>query len=112
MTFTYNTEKNGLESFFKPWQIIAIQYLETNPEWANTLQITNHVKEMKTISRASIIQFLTALKKTEILEYSERTGKGGYQGLYRLKYREKELRKILAKHIIDSLLKNFPKETK
>lgn len=112
MTFTYYTNKEGLEAFFKPWQVIVIKYLEKNPEWANTRQITDHVIETKIISRASIIQFLTAMKKTEILEYSEKTGKGGHQGLYRLKYKEKALRETLTKHIIETLLKNFPQETK
>ena len=113
MPYNYKLEKKGLEAFFKPWQIIVIKYLEeTHPKWLNVKQITTRLNEDRKISRSSIIQFLYAMRKNKIMEYSEKTGKGGYQGLYRLKYKDKELREALVKHMIEALINNFPEETK
>ena len=66
----------------------------------------------KTISRASIINFLNSLVDEGVLDFDERTGKGGYHRVYRPRLDENEFKKYLAETVISSLMKDFPKETK
>ena len=47
-----------------------------------------------------------------ILDYDERTGKGGYYRVYRPKLVETEFRRFLAETVISSLMRDFPEETK
>ena len=47
-----------------------------------------------------------------ILDYHERTGKGGYHRVYKPKLNESEFKQFLAKTVIESLIKDFPVETK
>ena len=82
---------------------------------ARVREVWSHVNEKldnKTISRSSIIIFLNALVDEGILEYEERTGKGGYYRVYKPKMVKVEFRKYLVKMVISSLMKNFPNETK
>jgi len=47
-----------------------------------------------------------------ILESREVSGKGGYYPIYTAKMDEKEFQRHIARTIIDSLMRDFPKETK
>ena len=47
-----------------------------------------------------------------VLNYLERTGKGGYHRVYSPKLDEVEFKKYVAKTVISSLMKDFPEETK
>ncbi len=66
----------------------------------------------KTISRASIINFLNAMVDEGVLDYDERTGKGGYHRVYRPKLNETSFKKYVAQTVISSLMKDFPVETR
>ncbi len=66
----------------------------------------------KTISRASIINFLNAMVDEGILNYDERTGKGGYHRVYRPKLDEPSFKRHVAQVMISSLMKDYPEETK
>jgi len=43
-----------------------------------------------------------------ILDYVERTGKGGHHRVYSHKYTEAQLKEYLASNIIKKLLKEYP----
>jgi hypothetical protein len=47
-----------------------------------------------------------------VLDYDERTGKGGYHRVYRPKLNETAFKQYVAKTVISSLMKDFPAETK
>ena len=47
-----------------------------------------------------------------VLDYDERTGKGGYHRVYRPKLNEAAFKKYVTQTAISSLMKNFPAETK
>jgi len=66
----------------------------------------------KTISRASIINFLNAMVDEGVLDYEERTGKGGYHRVYRPKLDEPSFKQYLAQVMISSLMKDYPNETR
>jgi hypothetical protein len=65
----------------------------------------------KTISRASIINFLNAMVDEGVLDYKEKSGKGGYHRVYLPKLDEGGFKKAVAKSVISSLMRDFPKET-
>ena len=66
----------------------------------------------KTISRASIINFLNGMVEEGVLDYEEKTGKGGYRRLYRTRLDEKAFKKHLVTTVVSSLLMDFPDETR
>ncbi len=78
--------------------------------------VHSHVNERldddKSISRASIIQFLKALAEAGVLDYLEETGKGGYHRAYSTKLDEASFKRELAESFVSSLMRDFPEETK
>jgi predicted transcriptional regulator len=99
--------------FFKPYQVKALQVLwRHGSAGANSRTVWNEVNEKELISRASIINSLNAMVDEDILSYTEKTGKGGHQRVYRLDLTEAELKQHLAKVFIDKLLAEYPEETR
>ena len=47
-----------------------------------------------------------------VLDYEERTGKGGYHRVYRPKLDESSFKRYVAQVMISSLMKGYPEETK
>jgi hypothetical protein len=47
-----------------------------------------------------------------VLTFFERTGKGGHQRVYRLEMTWSELKKYLARIVIDKLFSEYPEESK
>ena len=64
------------------------------------------------ISRASIINSLNAMVDNGVLDYVERTGKGGHHRIYSHKYNETQLKEYLVSQVIGKLLEEFPEETR
>ena len=114
MSLEMDPSKTGYEMFFKPYQVLALRYLWTAESGAKSLEVWDHVKAQPggSISRASIINSLNAMVDNGILNYVERTGKGGHHRIYRHRYSEAELREFLASSFIKKLLKDFPEETR
>ena len=114
MSLEMDLSKTGYEMFFKPYQVLALKYLRTTQEGAKSLEVWDHVNTQPegSISRASIINSLNAIVDNGILDYVERTGKGGHHRVYRHRYSETELREHLAAVFIGKLLKEFPEETR
>jgi predicted transcriptional regulator len=65
-----------------------------------------------TISRASIINFLEAMREASVFKGVERTGKGGHRCVYSPAMDEQQYKQYLAKTMIESLMRNFPEETR
>ena len=83
MEFIFDTSKKGLETVMKDYQAICLRYVwEKGEKGAPTSEAWLHVNKIlipkeKTISRASIINFLKKMGEKGILKYWERPGKGG-----------------------------------
>ena len=115
MTLIFNPANDGLSKVFRDYQQEALKSVWKNGE--NGL-VSREVYEYvngkidDSISRASIINFLKAMADEGVLNYTERTGKGGYHRVYTPRLNESEFKKYVAQTMIASLLKDFPEETK
>jgi len=116
--WTFKTFQSGLSAIFQDYQILSMEYLwgkkgggaGSGEVWRN---VNKSLKEKgKKISRASVIFFLNDMVDHEILEYVERTGKGGYHRIYTPVFNEMGFKEHLAKMIISKLSQDFPEETK
>jgi len=115
MPLQLDTGKTSLDMFFKDYQIESLRYLwRIRPEGANSRAAWTNVNDslQGTISRASIINYLNAMVDEGLLTYTERTGKGGHQRVYRIAFNEPEFKQHIAGLIITKLLKEYPQETR
>lgn len=117
MPIVFDPSKSGLEKVLKDYQIEALKTVWGRAEdGATSSDVYVHVNETlksqgKTISRASIINFLNAMCDEGVLKYKEETGKGGYRRRYFPNLNEDEFKKFIAKEIFTSLLRDFPEQT-
>jgi hypothetical protein len=102
-TLTLDLSKSGFDMFFKPYHKIVFDVLWENPEGLNSRMVWELVNSRLTgsISRASIINFLSDVAELGLLEYREESGKGGFHRIYWHKYDRNGFRE----HIKDSVKK-------
>ena len=116
ITLIFKPENAGLSKVFKDWQEEAVKFVwEVGGQGTISKDVHVKVNERlvgKTISRASIINFLNAMVDEGVLDYVERTGKGGYHRVYRPKLDESSFKRYLAHVMVSSLMKDYPQETK
>jgi predicted transcriptional regulator len=115
MTLIFNPAKNSLSKVFRDYQQEALKSVWKNSEKGLiSREVYEYVngKIDGSISRASIINFLNAMVDEGVLNYTERTGKGGYHRVYTPRLNESEFKHYVAQTMISSLLKDFPEETK
>ena len=117
MTLTIDTSGEGLAMVLKDYQELALRYLwRLDGEGASSrdvwMQVNEDLKGKKTISRASIINFLNSMVDEGVLHYTEITGKGGHRRIYSAKYNEAEFKEYVAKVVLENLLRDFPEETR
>jgi hypothetical protein len=105
MNLTLNLSKNGLNMFFKPYQIEALEYLWSSDVARSSRMVWGEVNLGLdgSISRASIINFLNASVENGLLDFVEVTGKGGYRRLYSAKMSRKETTIYLSKAVLEQL---------
>ena len=113
MPIQMDTSKTGLEMFFKPYQVHALNHLDTiHPRGANSRTVYTAVNQQTNISRASIINFLNAAADEGILTYTTTTGKGGHQRVYTLAHPGGLLKTYLAEKVLRMLLREYPEEAR
>jgi len=116
MTLIFNPDNDGLSKIFKDYQEEAVKFIwEVGDRGAISREVWAKVNERlvgKTISRASIINFLNAMVDEGVFDYNERTGKGGYHRVYRPKLDESSFKRYVAQVTISSLMKDYPEETR
>lgn len=117
--WTFETFENGLETIWKEYQVIVMQYLwsleeEEGAGSGKCWEATNLMLEKsgKSISRASIIFFLNQMVDEGVLKYVERTGKGGHHRIYTPAFDEPGLKEYIANKIISKLFKVWPEATR
>ncbi len=115
MTLIFNSENAGLSMVFRDYQEEAVRFVwEVGDRGAVSREVWTNVNERlvgKTISRASIINFLNAMVDEGVLDYHEESGKGGYHRVYRPKLDEPSFKRYVAQVMISSLMKDYPEET-
>jgi len=111
----FDTAETGLRAVLKDYQEFALRAIWATPEGLGSKAVMDRVNaELKpnTISRASIINFLEAMREAGVLRGVEKTGKGGHRWIYSPAMDEQQYKQYLAKTIIESLMRDFPKETR
>ena len=117
MTLKFDPSSEGLSKVLKDYQEEALRYVwEKGDDGVISREAWQHVNRQfngdKSISRASIINFLNDMVDEGVLDYDEQTGKGGYHRVYKPKLDESSFKKYLAMTVLESLMKDFPHETR
>jgi len=112
--FTFETGGEGLRKVLRDYQEEALRYIwSLDGRGAGSREVWTHVNVVlkgRTISRASIISFLNEMTEQGVLGYEEVTGKGDRRKIYREKLDEGGFRKAIVRAVIDSLMRDFPRE--
>jgi len=93
----------------------ALRAIWATPEGLGSKAVWDRVNaELKpnTISRASVINFLESMRKISVLKGVEKTGKEGHRWIYSPAMNEAEFKQHIAKTILESLMRDFPEETR
>ena len=111
----FDPKRDELSKVFRDYQEEALRFVWKSDGGVTSRETWNHVNEAfegkKTISRASIINFLNGMVDEGVLNYVDRSGKGGYHRVYLPKLDESCFKKALVESIISSLVRDFPEET-
>jgi predicted transcriptional regulator len=111
----FDTAEMGLRAVLKDYQELALRAIWANPEGLGSKAVMDRVNaELKpnTISRASVINFLESMREASVVKGVERTGKGGYHWIYSPAMNEAEFKQYIARTILESLVRDFPEETR
>lgn len=111
----------GLGMVLKDYQEVAMQHLwKLNGKGASSrdvwLAVNDNMPEKEggkaAISRASIINFLNSMVDNKVLNYTEKTGKGGHRRIYSAKYTEPQFKEWVVTTVLKALQRDFGAETK
>ena len=111
----FDTAETGLRAVLKDYQEIALRVIWASPEGLGSRAVWDRVNvglKGETISRASVINFLESMREIGVLKGEERTGKGGHRWIYSPAMNESEFKQHIARTILESLMRDFPEETK
>ncbi len=109
----FDTSGEGLNTLFKPYQSALLEHIwELNGEGRVGTNSGQAYRYLQTLpdkkSRASVIFFLNDMVDDGILDYEEKTGKGGYHRVYYPKMNREEFAKHVKKTITEKLEEVFP----
>jgi hypothetical protein len=115
MPISFDASRSDLGTILKDYQEAALRYLwRLGGEGVGSHDIWVQVnKELgaRTISRASVINFLNYMADEGIVSFTETACKGGYRRVYTMKYDEAGFKEYIAGVVIRNLLRDFPEET-
>jgi hypothetical protein len=108
--------KTGLEKVLRDYQIEALKIVWDNANRGVTSRevyaaVNKSLENVKTISRASIINFLNEMCDDSVLKYQEETCKGGMRRKYFPGLDEEGFKRYIAKTVFESLVRDFPEQT-
>lgn len=117
VSFKFDPSKHGLRKTLKEYEEVGLRYVWSMGEaGVSSGKIWVAVNEAlgpdKGISRASVIFFLNRMVEQGVLDYRSATGKGGYHRVYFPAMDERGYKKYLLKTVVESLMNDFPEETK
>ena len=116
MPLVVDPSKDGFEKVLRDYQIEALNMVwNADSTGATSREVYQYVNKAlagnKTVSRASIINFLNSMCDEGVLNYQEETCKGGMRRKYTPGLDEDEFKKYIAKSVMESLMKDFPEQT-
>ena len=100
-------------AIFRDYQKQAIDVVYAHPDGVNSRSVWSSVNTLlhpATISRASIINFLNKCVDEKLLDYEERTGKGGYHRIYKPAMTWTEFEDLVIWTFIEKLMLIFPEK--
>ncbi|MFH0849759.1 MAG: hypothetical protein V1924_02320 [Candidatus Bathyarchaeota archaeon] len=107
--------KSGLEKVLRDYQIEALKLIWGNiGEGLTSREVYEGVNKNlggKSVSRASIINFLNAMCDERVLDFEEETCKGGMRRKYFKGMDENGFKRYVASTVLDSLIRDFPDQT-
>ena len=114
--FKFDPSKQDLRKTLREYEELALRYIwEISEEGAGSREVFQKVNESlgegKSISRASVINFLNRMVDQGVFSFREATGKGGYHRIYVTNLDEKGYKKYILRTAIDSMMRDFPEET-
>lgn len=116
MPIVIDPSKNGLEKVLRDYQIEALKLVwRHNGNGLTSREVYEAVNERlnggRSVSRASIINFLNAMCDDSVLDYEEETCKGGMRRKYKKGMDEAAFKTYVASTVLKSLMKDFPEQT-
>ena len=116
MPLVLDPTQTGLEKVLRDYQIEALKLVWAhNGNGLTSREVYDATNNMlgvgRSVSRASIINFLNAMCDDGVLDYEEETCRGGMRRKYKKGLDEKGYMKYVASEILSSLLSDFPDET-
>jgi len=116
-SFKFDHSKHGLRKTLKEYEETGLRYVwargEEGEGSGKTWEAVNKtLGPEKSVSRASVIFFLNRMVEQGVLDYRTSTGKGGHRRIYYPVMDERGYKKHLLKTVVESLLRDFPDETK
>jgi len=115
--FKFDPSQSGLRKALREYEELALRYLwEIGEEGAGSGLIWKVVNEKLklggSISRASVIFAMNRFVDQGVLGFRDATGKGGHHKVYYPLMDEKGYVKYLLKMIVESMMRDFPEETR
>ena len=117
MPLVIDPAKHGLEKVLKDYQTVALKII-----WKHTgdgltsrevyEKVNNKLEDGKTVSRASIINFLNAMCDEKVLDYEEETCKGGMRRKYSKGLDEAGFKRYIVSMVLSSMMEDFPVQTR
>jgi hypothetical protein len=116
LTLVIDPSKSGLEKVLRDYQIEAMKLIWAhNGDGMTSREVYDATNVKlgggKSVSRASIINFLNAMCDEGILDFEEETCKGGMRRKYKKGLDEKGFKKFIASEVLISMMNDFPNET-
>jgi predicted transcriptional regulator len=108
--------KDGLEKVLRDYQIETLRHIWTHDEGGLTSRevyeaVNERLDGGRSVSRASIINFLNAMCDEGVLDFEEETCKGGMRRRYSKGMDEAAFKTYVASTVIGSLMRDFPEQT-
>jgi len=109
----FDTSEKGLLTLFKPYQAALLEYIwELNNPGRTGITSGPAYEFLKdhpdSKSRAAVIFFLNEMVEEGVLEYEERTGKGGHHRVYYPKMNREQFAHYVVETITRKLAEIFP----
>ena len=115
MPLVIDPTKDGFEKVLREYQIEALKLIWANKGDGMTSRevyvAVNEVLGARSVSRASIINFLNAMCDEGVLDFEEETCKGGMRRKYSTGLDESGFKVHIAEMVLKSLVVDFPDET-
>ncbi len=117
VVFKFNPAETGLRKTLREYQEIALRHIwSLGDEGAGSGKAWEHVNkelgEGKSISRASVIFYLNRMVDEGVLGFRDATGKGGHHRIDITKLDESGYKRYIVRTLLESVSKDYPKETK